>query len=139
MALTADRKTPVRTGRDLSLGVAASAVIHAGALMVRNAGGFAAPGSVATTLKALGRAEESVDNSAGANGALSVRIQTGTFRWKNSAAADEITAADIGNQCYVVDDETVAKTDGTATRSVAGRIVDVDADGVWVEMGPAVA
>ena len=38
--------------------------------------------------------------------------------------------------CYVVDDETVAKTNGTNTRSRAGVVVDVDAQGVWVTTGP---
>jgi hypothetical protein len=33
----------------------------------------------------------------------------------------------------VVDDQTVAKTNGSSSRSVAGIIRDVDADGVWVE------
>jgi hypothetical protein len=41
--------------------------------------------------------------------------------------------ADVGKQCYLVDDQTVAKTDGTNTRSPAGFVRDVDADGVWVE------
>jgi hypothetical protein len=40
----------------------------------------------------------------------------------------------IGNDCYIVDDQTVAKTNGTATRSIAGKIRAVDAQGVWVEI-----
>ena len=44
-----------------------------------------------------------------------------------------IAAADIGNNCYVVDDQTVAKTNGTNSRSVAGKVHDVDAIGVWVD------
>lgn len=45
---------------------------------------------------------------------------------------DAIALADIGSDCYIVDDQTVAKTSGSATRSVAGKIFDVDAAGVWV-------
>ncbi|MCY1460857.1 hypothetical protein D9M71_784510 [compost metagenome] len=56
------------------------------------------------------------------------------FAFANSAAGDEITRADIGATAYIVDDQTVAKTDGTSTRSVAGTIRDVDSDGVWVEI-----
>ena len=48
-------------------------------------------------------------------------------------AADAITLADIGKDCFIVDDQTVAKTDGAGTRSRAGRVFDVDADGVWVD------
>ena len=44
-----------------------------------------------------------------------------------------VVQADLGKTCYIVDDETVAKTDGTATRSAAGKVVGLDSDGVWVE------
>ena len=39
----------------------------------------------------------------------------------------------MGSDCYIVDDQTVAKTNGGATRCVAGKVWDVDAEGVWVE------
>ncbi len=131
-ALTADRNTPRRDGLELSLGVAATTKIYGGSIVCRNASGYAVPGSTATTLKALGIAQELVDNSAGAAGDKSIRVRKGTYRFGNSASTDAITDADIGNDCYIVDDQTVAKTDGTSTRSVAGKVHDVDADGVWV-------
>ncbi|WP_420598633.1 hypothetical protein [Neptuniibacter sp.] len=134
MALTKDRNTKRREGKQFSDPVAAAAVIFAGALVCLDASGNAVPGSVSTTLTARGRAEEHVDNSSGAAGDLNVEVRGGLFLLKNSAAADEITRADIGNDCYIVDDETVAKTDGTSTRSVAGKIQDVDSAGVWVEI-----
>lgn len=138
-ALTKDRNTQRREGNMFSLGVAAAKKIFAGSLVCKDANGFATPGAVATTLKALGRAEEQVDNTSGSNGDVSVVIQPGTFKWANSGGGDAIADADIGNLCYVVDDQTVAKTDGTSTRSAAGRIVQVDSDGVWVKSGPDVA
>lgn len=135
MALSTDRNTPERAGALLEPAVKGSTTIYAGALVCRDANGYAVPGSEATTLKPLGRAEERVVNG-GADGAVRVRVRPGIFRWKNSASADAITAADVGNDCYVVDDETVAKTNGTNTRSRAGVVVDVDAQGVWVTTGP---
>jgi hypothetical protein len=33
----------------------------------------------------------------------------------------------------LVDDQTLAATDGAGTRSEAGDIYDVDDDGVWIE------
>lgn len=131
-ALTADRNTPRRDGQELSLGLAASTKIYGGSIACRNASGYAVPGSASTTLKALGVAQEQVDNAAGAAGAKSIRIRKGTFRFANSASTDAITTADIGNDCYVVDDQTVAKTSGSSTRSVAGKVADVDSNGVWV-------
>jgi hypothetical protein len=67
--------------------------------------------------------------------ANSVRVQPGIFRWQNSASADAIAKAEIGDDCFIVDDQTVAKTNGTNTRSVAGKVVQVDAQGVWVRVG----
>lgn len=133
-ALAADRNTPEREGSIRVFNVAASTKLHYGALVALNAGN-AVPGSTATGLKAVGRSEDQVDNSSGSAGDKQVRVRSGTFRFNNSASGDAITAADITSTCYIVDDQTVAKTDGTGTRSTAGKIFDVDDQGVWVTVG----
>jgi len=132
-ALTGPRATDQRSGDRRNLGLAADAVIHQGALVALDAG-FLVPMSVATDLVAVGRADQSVDNTDGAAGDVSAEVRAGIFRFANSAGADEITAEDIGSTCYGVDDQTVALTDGTSTRSAAGTIFDVDAQGVWVDL-----
>ncbi len=136
-ALTAGRNTPEAIGRHRKGAVAAGVEIFPGALLMRNAAGFVLPGATATGSVGVGRAQALVDNSGGANGDLEVDFVFGIFRYENSAAADEITAADIGALAYIVDDQTVAKTSATATRSPAGTIDDVDADGVWVRLDEA--
>ncbi|HBO4355093.1 TPA: hypothetical protein L4U31_002851 [Pseudomonas aeruginosa] len=133
-ALTKDRNTPRRDGVQLNDPLAAGVKIYAGSLYCLNAAGYAVPGSTSATLKARGRAEETVDNTGGAAGAASIEGRRGCFQYANSTSTDEITRADIGAQCYVVDDQTVAKTSATNTRSVAGAILDVDSNGVWVEI-----
>ena len=133
MPLTQNRTTPQRSGEIVALGVAANVKIFPGALVALTAAGFATPGAVATTLKGVGRAKDLADNTGGAAGAIKVEVEKGVFRFNNSAAGDAITAADIGANCFIVDDETVAKTSGTNTRSVAGTVFDVDARGVWVK------
>ncbi|MEK6744292.1 MAG: hypothetical protein AABZ15_11800 [Nitrospirota bacterium] len=132
-ALTADRDTPRRAGQQVSLGVATTKKIYAGSLVMRSATGYATPGAIATGCIGVGRAAEYVDNTLGADGAVSVLIDKGVYRFKNSAAGEAIAVSEIGNLCYVVDDETVSKTDNGGTRSIAGRIHDVDSSGVWVE------
>lgn len=134
-ALTAARSTPRRDGRSFARGVAATKVIYAGSMVFLNATGFATPGAIATTLIADGVAKSTVDNSTGADGDKMVETEKGVFRFGNSTSTDAITKAEIGDPCYVVDDQTVAKTNGTNTRSVAGTIVDVDGVGVWVKFG----
>lgn len=136
-ALIADRNTPQSLG-DNRVGKAAAAVmIYAGALLIRNAAGFLLPGTTATGNIGVGRAHEQIDNTTGADGDLDVRFDPGIHRFENSAAADLITFAEIGDVAYVVDDQTVAKTDATATRSPAGIIEDVDTLGVWVRFDEA--
>lgn len=136
MALTQDRQTAERKLRSVYCPLAADAVIHAGALVALNAAGNLVPASVSTTLAVIGRADSAVDNTGGAAGDKSCRVEIGTFRWNNSAAADEITLADYGATVYAVDDETVALTSGTGTRSTAGVVADVDDEGVWVTHHP---
>jgi len=129
--LTQDRNTPMKATEVLVVPVAANVRIFAGSLVVASATGFAAPGSTALGLSYLGRAEEFVDNRGGAAGAAWVEIRHGkAFLWANDGT---ITQAHLFKPAYIVDDETVAAADAGGTRSAAGRIVGIDADGVWVE------
>ncbi len=132
MALTADRNTPRMEGQPLSLAMAAAAKIFAGSIVMADASGNAVKGQTALGLYGAGIAMQRVDNSAGNAGDLTIRVREGTFRVANSASTDQITAADIGALCYAVDDQTVAKTPGAGTRSVAGIVAGVDTIGVWV-------
>jgi hypothetical protein len=134
-ALTADRATASRAGDKFNFDVAAAVVCRAGGIAVLDATGNIKPGVTATGLICAGMFPAEVNNAAGAAAAVKAEVQSGVFRFGNSAAADAITKAEIGDNCYIVDDQTVAKTDGTATRSIAGKIVDVDSAGVWVRMG----
>jgi hypothetical protein len=136
-ALTKDRNTPRAEGAIQSYPMLAAAIGYAGAIAVLDADGWCKPAVAATGLKCVGRFEARADNSAGANGDINGEVRPGTFRYANSAGGDEITKADIGNNAYLVDDQTVAKV-GTG-RSVAGRIVQVDAQGVWIAMGEGIA
>lgn len=132
-ALTQDRATPQRSAEDFGFPVAASTKIQAGAIACINASGYLTKGATETTLKCVGVSQGVADNSAGANGAITAKVKRGCFQFANSASTDLITLADVGSDCYIVDDQTVAKTNGSSSRSVAGKIRDVDSGGVWVE------
>lgn len=128
--LAADRNTARRSGDSLNLPAAAAKKFYAGAIVARDAAGNATPGATATDILGMGRCKAQVDNSAGAAGALRVEIEKGTFLFANSAT-DPVVVADIGNDCYIVDDQTVSHTD--TNQSVAGKVFDVEANGVWVK------
>lgn len=131
-ALTAPRNTPMRHGDIFAFPVKAATTVHQGSLVVLDAG-YAAPGRTATALIAVGRAEHSA--TAVAAGDAVVEVRRGVFKFANSGSTDAIAQADVGADCYIVDDQTVAKTHATNTRSRAGKVVAVDGDGVWVQIG----
>lgn len=135
MSLAQDRNTPeLGAGGRSEAPVKAGAKLYAGALVVLDAG-FAKASVAAAALIAAGIARKQIDNTAGADGDEVVPLAQGVFRFGNSAGADEITQADLNQPAWVVDDETVAKTSAGGARSFAGRIVAVDEQGVWVEVG----
>lgn len=132
-ALAADRNTHFKDAEIVPVPVAAAKKIFAGSLVAANATGFATPGATATTLTYLGRAEETVDNSAGAAGAKTVLVRRNKAFLFANLAADPVTQASFGKVAYIVDDQTVAATDGGGTRSAAGKVVGVESGGVWIE------
>ncbi len=132
-ALAGDRNTPDREGEFFSYPVKQAKKIYNGAMVCLNAG-YAQPGATAVGLIPVGVSQELADNSAGNDGDMNVKVREGIFRFNNSAAGDAITLAEVGSTCFIVDDQTVAKTNGGGTRSIAGSIVFVDSEGVWVDI-----
>lgn len=134
--LASARNTRSREGVDYVYPVAAGAKIFAGSQVTLTAVGFARNGQQGGT-RVVGMAQESVDNTGGLDGVKTVSVRRGIFLFLNSAGADLITRAHIGNDCFLVDDETVALTNGGATRVIAGRVADVETIGattaVWVK------
>lgn len=129
-ALSAARNTVARAGEVFDFARANSVTCYPGAIGCLNSSGLATPGATATTLKAVGRVRRQYTAD---DGTVRVEMERGTFKYGNSSAGDAITNAEYGASVYVVDDQTVAKTNGSSTRSVAGICRGVDADGVWVE------
>jgi hypothetical protein len=85
-------------------------------------------------LTIFGVSDEYADNTAGAAGATSVMVRRGKA-WKlANFSGDAVTQADVGKTCYVADSITVAKTSNTNARPVAGTVIAVESDGVWVEI-----
>lgn len=124
-ALTAERDTPARSGELVGLTVKASNTIYAGALVALDtAAGTVVPAADAAARVVLGRAQATA-----AAGEV-VTVSRGVFRWSNGGV---FTAAHIGQFAYVEDDATVTTAALASNDVIAGVIVDVDADGVWVD------
>lgn len=128
MALSRPRNTNRREPEFRDFVVPAGVTVHQGGLAVLDATGAVEPGSTALNLTAVGIFTDS------AGPGETVRVRRGCFSFANSAA-DAVDAASVGKDVFIVDDETVAKTNGTNTRSVAGKCFAIDAQGVWVIVG----
>jgi hypothetical protein len=137
VALTADRKTAERKGLRYNFPVDGGSVIFLGAMVALNAAGYLVPASADSSLRVVGVAMEHKDATGLADGILRCEVSPGIFRFANTSAGDAITLVNgIGRPAYVVFDNQVALTDNGGARPIAGLIVDVDEDGVWVDFGP---
>lgn len=132
-AATEARNTRRRAARARSLVVNSGVTIPAGTLVTAlTASGLAVTAGTASAGIALGVA---VDTVVG-DGVKRVELECAeAFHFANSTSTDAIGVGDIGATCYIVDNQTVAKTDSSGTRKAAGRVFDVDAQGVWVVVG----
>lgn len=136
MALSAAGTLSKRRPRTQRNGpVAAGVHIREGALVVLDPTGYVRPARTAVGDISLGRAIFEVNNTAGLAGAIPEGVEAEcdfAILTRNSGGPDAIAITDIGRDCYLVDDNTVALTNGGGTRSRAGKIWQVTAEGVWL-------
>ena len=52
-------------------------------------------------------------------------IDTGSFYLSSGSSGDALTQADVGATVYLIDGNTVGKTDGSATRPPAGKLASI--------------
>jgi hypothetical protein len=137
-AITQSRDTTSFTDQALpamySYPVAASATMYPGGLVALNASGFAVMAAdliddgIIVGVLVDPTFLDTDNNTAGANGAFNVNVRQGVLDFASGTGADAITAANVGQEAFVIDDQTVGLTQGTApgTRNKAGRIVGID-------------
>ncbi len=107
-ACTADRNTTYREGLELEFPVKAATRIYGGSMVAVDSTGYAVPAANTAGHKLVGIALEQVNNSSGANGAVSIRVRTaGVFEF----GATSISQANVGADMFVVDDQTFDDVD----------------------------
>ncbi|HSU91052.1 MAG TPA: hypothetical protein VLI44_06370 [Sporolactobacillaceae bacterium] len=149
-ALSNSRNTPEMAdgGRMRVLPVEANTNIYLGGIVALNAAGNAVPASATTTVanaqRVVGRAEyvkngipgQNAINNPGAAGAISITARKGVFLY---ASDGSVGAAQLGLNCFALDDNTVTALDRASGASVqqyaaAGQVVAIDPSGqVWVD------
>lgn len=129
-ALTDNRDTPEYLGK-MTGPVQGSNTIFAGSIVAVDSNGLAVAASDAPGLKVIGRAlVKSVNVLSDYVATKRIRVQRGIFRWGNGGS---FTAANIGDLAYLLDDQTVTTAALATNDIIAGLIMDVDSDGVWVD------
>jgi len=114
----------------------AAGLVSQGEIAVVNSAGYVTKGSVTTGLVAIGLISETVDNSGGAAGDKSVTVYTsknrdgGVRAWPlANHGADLCDQTSVGHDVFIASANAVAKTDGSGTRSRAGKCWGFDRDG----------
>ena len=131
MPMTSDRPLAERGGEDFPFAPAAGQTIYRGAIVCLNASNELVRGAAVTGLRCVGAAQNSTLDQA--YGGL-IQARRSTFLFRNSAAGEAITAADINSICFIADDDQVQRTNGGGTRSACGIVLFVEAGGVWVRI-----
>ena len=109
-----------------------TAKIYVGEMVQQDANSEVAPATNVASVTVLGVSTQEVDNTD--DGEVLKNIETSIMLMNNSASS-AIDKQDIGLVCLVEDAATVAKV---ATNSnVAGIVVEVTTDGVYVDFNPA--
>lgn len=141
-AATQDRRKTQRKYLERMLAdgalLAASTTLFNGTIVAADASGNLKPAADTAALTVLGVAGRKMINSAGVAGhptnGPKASLQAGVFKFATTGA-NAITVADVGKNCYALDDQTVVRAAGTTNSILVGVVEGMADDGdVWVKV-----
>ena len=109
-------------------------ILYVGEMISQDATPEALASTDTASTTVLGVGTHYVDNSA--DGETVIDISTAIHLMDNSSG-NPVAKTDIGTVCYVEDACTVAVAAGPTNDIVAGVVVEVTSDGVYVDFDPA--
>lgn len=135
-ALTQDKAIKKKEGVEIPFDVAGSATIYGGSLVAIATDGYANPGADTSGYLFAGVADGRADNSSGSDGDIDVNCQRQGVFLMNAGSA--MTVANIGDQVYISDDQTVDLVANVTNNVYCGNIAGIKSSSkVWVDIGPA--
>jgi len=136
-ALSEDKNIELQDGVEKDFQVAASEKIYGGALACVNAAGYALEGSDTAGLIFQGIAMSQKDNLSGSNGDLTIVLRRRGLI--NCVMATAITIANVGDNVFLVDDQTVDLTANVTNNIFCGIIAGyIDTTHAWIDIEPAI-
>lgn len=135
-ALTEDKGLEYREGVELSCPVDDGDTIYGGAFVSVNADGYLVDGADEAGQIFMGIALEQKDNSDGSDGDLTCQIlRRGLVKALFDTA---ITQANVGDNAYLVDDQTVDVVGNVTHAIFCGIIAEyIDTTHAWIDIEPA--
>lgn len=134
--LTKARKTREVSLKQISGVLQSGEQVFEGSLVaIDTAAGTLVRGQTGTGLLPIGLAIDIPETGTTGNGTLTIKVrlfrEVIAFWFANATAGAALTSANVGQLCYVLDDQTV--TNSATGNSVAGRVWNVNSTGVLVE------
>jgi len=129
-AQAADRKnvTVAGSGRERVGLVAASTKIYKGSIIAKNTSGYLVPAADTLGLRVVGVAQEQIDNTSGADGALKVKYLTDvTVKVANDGSSPVAQANLYAGPVYIKDDNTVQAASGNGVVAGIAESIELDA------------
>ncbi|MRR15692.1 MAG: hypothetical protein EG826_04460 [Deltaproteobacteria bacterium] len=137
MTLAADKALEYTEGVEVPFPVINADILYAGSNICVNTAGYALPGSDTAGLIYAGVAVERVDNSTGNAGDKQIRLRRRGLVKMTLATA--ITQANVGDNVFLVDDETVDLTANVTNKIFCGIIaVFIDTTHAYIDIEPAI-
>ncbi|CAM4094376.1 hypothetical protein [Acinetobacter pragensis] len=130
--------TEMRCGTLMPVALASMALVLQGTFAAVDASGYAIASEDVggADQNCLGIWDHSAENT-GADGDVVACVRRKQQFLVRNSTTDPVTQADLGAVVYMEDNQTIAKTDGTNTLSVAGHFMGFDVqypEFVWVEI-----
>lgn len=138
MALTQAKAFPIKniesSGESYKVAGGAGAFAFGGSMMGTNASGYLrqipGPGVNNSAFRFRGVSHRDWDNTGGSNGDFQERVdRPRIITGVQNLTGDPVTIADVGNQVFAEDDNTIRRTSNTNTRCPVGILYAVDSDG----------
>lgn len=136
-ALTEDKALQYTEGVELPFPIEEATKIYGGSFVCVNAAGYAVPGADTAGLIFEGVAVEQVDNSSGADGDKDVVLRRrGLIK---ALMGNTISQANVGDNVFLVDDQTLDVTANTTNDIFCGVIAGyIDSTHAWIDIEPAI-
>jgi len=136
-ALAADKQLEYTEGVEVPIPVDDADLIYGGAFVCANADGYAVKGYDTEGLIFMGVATERKDNTLGQDGDLSVVVRRRGL--VKAILGHTITQANVGDNVFLVDDQTVDVTANVTHKIFCGIIAAfIDSTHAWIDIEPAI-